>query len=227
MTGRVTSEETGAARPGVTVGATRMTVAGSVAPDAPIPVEWTTTTNGLGDFRFDLDETQPGMDRLLVFTFHHLVFNELHGGVDASGIGPRRADATRPGVLLVNLTAGPAGGVNFRVASNKRLDRVPMRDGITTLATDVYLPSRRPGLRWPVLLQRTPYARPDPPRAFLVADYAVAVQSTRGREDSDGEDEVFDDDGWGANQDGYDSIAEWASADRYHHMTYPGGVFLN
>ena len=141
-----------------------------------------------------------------------------------------------------------------------------MRDGITTLATDVSLPSRRPGLRWPVLLQRTPYARPDPPRAFLVADYAVAVQSTRGREDSDGEDEVFDDDGWGANQDGYDavewlaaqpfadgqvgtfgasasgmtqlllagaapphlvcSIAEWASADRYHHMTYPGGVFL-
>jgi len=162
--------------------------------------------------------------------------------------------------------AGPASGVDFRVAGNRRLERVPMRDGITTLATDVYLPSRRPGLRWPVLLQRTPYARKEPPRSFLVADYAVVVQSTRGREDSGGEDEVFDDDGWGANQDGYDavewlaaqpfsdgqvgtfgssasgmtqlllagaapphlvcSIAEIASADRYHHMTYPGGVFL-
>jgi hypothetical protein len=266
VTGRVTSEETGAARPGVTVGATRMSVAGSVAPDAPIPVEWTAVTNALGDYRFDLDETQPGMDRLLVFTYHHLVYNELNGGVDASGIAPRRADTTRPGVVTVNLVAGPAGGVNFRVAWNKRNERVPMRDGVTTLATDVYLPSRRPGLRWLVLLQRTPYARPDPPRAFLVADYAVAVQSTRGREDSDAEDQVFDDDGWGANQDGYDavkwlaarpfadgqvgtfgasasgmtqlllagaapphlvcSIAEWASADRYHHMTYPGGVFL-
>ena len=75
VTGRVTSEETGAARPGVTVGATRLSVAESVAPDAPIPVEWTVVTNAQGDYRFDLDETQAGMDRLLVFTFHHLVLN--------------------------------------------------------------------------------------------------------------------------------------------------------
>lgn len=266
VTGRVTSEETGAPWAGVTLGATRLTVAEAVGPEAPIPVEWTAVTSGLGDYRFDLDQSLPGMNRLLVFTFHHLAFNELYGGIDASGIAPRRADAARPGVLTVDLAAGPASGVNFRIASNQRTERVPMRDGVTTLGADVWLPSRRPGLRWPALLQRTPYARKEPPRSFLLADYAVVVQSTRGREDSDGKDEVFDDDGWGANQDGYDtvewlaarpycdgqvgtfgasassmtqlllagaapphlvcSIAEGASAERYHHMTYPGGVFL-
>ena len=42
--------------------------------------------------------------------------------------------------------------------------------------------------------------------AFLVGDYAGTAKSTCCLEDSDGEDEVFDDDGWGANQDGYDAV---------------------
>ena len=91
------------------VGATRLSVAESAAPDAPIPVEWTAVTNAQGDYRFDLDETQAGMDRLPVFTSHHLVFNELYGAVDASGIVPRSAPRPR-GWASGSSTSAPAGG---------------------------------------------------------------------------------------------------------------------
>ena len=83
---------------------------------------------------------------------------------------------------------------------------VPMRDGVE-LATDVYLPPEGEG-PWPALLIRTPYGKKG--NVSLVSyfnDYAVVIQDVRGRYDSEGEYFPFYDDGWGENQDGYDTAA--------------------
>lgn len=83
---------------------------------------------------------------------------------------------------------------------------VPMRDG-TLLATDVYLPSRSDD-SWPVLLIRTPYGREENEALFDFAeDYVLVIQDVRGRFDSEGDYHPFIDDGWGENQDGYDTVA--------------------
>jgi hypothetical protein len=88
---------------------------------------------------------------------------------------------------------------------------VAMRDSIQ-LATDVYL-SDDPG-QWPALLIRTPYGKNKEPlievlAGYLVSQgYAVVIQDTRGRFDSQGTDSLFLDDGWGDRQDGYDAV-EW------------------
>ncbi|RAL24217.1 CocE/NonD family hydrolase [Thermoflavimicrobium daqui] len=64
------------------------------------------------------------------------------------------------------------------------------RDGIK-LATDVYLPSGLPdGEKVPTILVRTPYGRQaDAPKrlSFVQRGYALVIQDTRGREDSEGE----------------------------------------
>ena len=90
---------------------------------------------------------------------------------------------------------------------------VSMRDGIR-LATDVYLPSRNGS--FPVLVERTTYDKDveidlDP---FIRHDYGLVLQSTRGRFASEGVDRIFFDDGWGENQDGYDTI-EWVAAQSF------------
>ncbi|MBP7146306.1 MAG: CocE/NonD family hydrolase [Acidobacteria bacterium] len=197
--------------PDVPVGATRWSAVAGLGPDDVIPVEWSATTDADGRYIIDVDGALPGLDRVAVFTAYHIVFNELHGGADTRGLVPRRRDLDEPGVLPVDLAAGAATNVDFQVASSKSTERVLMRDGVTTLATDVWLPSRRPGLRWPVVLSRTPYARGYPSWVYIAFDYAVVIQSTRGREDSDGVDQVFEDDGWDVHQDGYDAV-EWAAA---------------
>ncbi len=88
----------------------------------------------------------------------------------------------------------------------------PMRDG-TILRADVYLPPG--GGPAPALLERTPYSKHDSPEcqvgapAFFAAHgYAVVIQDVRGRFASGGRFVPFEDDGWGANQDGYDTV-EW------------------
>ena len=86
---------------------------------------------------------------------------------------------------------------------------VPMSDG-TRLDTRTQLPSRRPGMQWPVLLHRTPYAPGLGPPAFLRADYVVVRQNSRGRFNSEGEDRVFDADGWLEHPDGYDTV-KWVA----------------
>lgn len=83
---------------------------------------------------------------------------------------------------------------------------IPLRDGVR-LASDVWRPAA-PG-RYPVLLARTPYMRtnhqlPRWARFFAERGYAVVVQDTRGRGDSEGTFEFFAGDG----PDGYDVI-EW------------------
>lgn len=96
--------------------------------------------------------------------------------------------------------------------------RVAMRDGLS-LATDVYLPRRfiagvdRP---MPAILVRTPYnknvAEPAGYKSWALANgIAMVSQDTRGRFASDGTDAVFQDDGFGARQDGYDTV-EWIAA---------------
>lgn len=87
---------------------------------------------------------------------------------------------------------------------------IEMRDG-TQLATDVFYPSE--GGPVPTLMVRTPYGRDFVPLdvAEVICDqmgYAIVTQDTRGRGDSQGVDDVFLSDGWGDNQDGFDTI-EW------------------
>jgi len=92
---------------------------------------------------------------------------------------------------------------------------VPVRDG-TRLATDVYVPPG--GGRWPAILTRTPYNKsanagisPEWIADVLAHGYAFVVQDTRGRFASQGSDSTFWTDGWGRNQDGYDTV-EWIAA---------------
>ena len=85
-----------------------------------------------------------------------------------------------------------------------RLDtRVPMRDG-AELSTDIYLP--RAHGKFPVVLVRTPYdnnttANVEHARSLANHGYVALVQDTRGRWDSDGENNPFFHDGL----DGYDT----------------------
>lgn len=83
---------------------------------------------------------------------------------------------------------------------------VRMRDG-TILAADVYLPAQTG--RYPVLLDRTPYGKAGGKgegRFFATHGYAVVVQDTRGRYDSDGVWYAFTHEA----DDGQDAIA-WAA----------------
>ena len=97
-------------------------------------------------------------------------------------------------------------------------DGLPLRmsDGVR-LSADLYLPSG-PG-PWPVLLERTPYNKEasveviqvGSPAYFASRGYAVVIQDTRGRFNSEGEFYPFRDDGWGENRDGYDTVEAIAS----------------
>ena len=88
---------------------------------------------------------------------------------------------------------------------------VPMRDGVK-LSTSIFKSPFSFGPK-PVILVRTPYNKESLDIAsFLLAliNYVIVTQDTRGRFASEGEDRVFQDDGWGEKQDGYDTI-EWAA----------------
>ena len=86
-----------------------------------------------------------------------------------------------------------------------------MRDG-TLLDAVVWRPAA-PG-RYPVLIERSPYEpiwrTRDNGLYYAQRGYAVIGQVVRGMFGSEGEFEPFRDDGWGENQDGYDTI-EWAA----------------
>ncbi len=111
---------------------------------------------------------------------------------------------------------------------------VPMRDG-ARLATDVYLPcGAAGGQRFPTILIRTCYGRKDGARlypGFVHYGYALAIQDTRGRGDSEGawqpiineRDDGDDTLNWIAGQDfsdggvgmigaSYLSIVQWQAA---------------
>jgi uncharacterized protein len=85
---------------------------------------------------------------------------------------------------------------------------VPMRDRVA-LATDVYLPARDDRAveqRWPTILMRTPYGKSGGKAVgdyFSPYGYAVVVQDTRGRYESEGVWHMLTDDG----DDGCDACA--------------------
>ena len=87
---------------------------------------------------------------------------------------------------------------------------IAMRDG-ARLATDLYLPARD-ARSLPSLLIQTPYGRGNYNREWgaRAADwaYAVAIQDMRGRGASEGRPRAFMASGWGAEQDGFDTV-EW------------------
>ena len=87
---------------------------------------------------------------------------------------------------------------------------IAMRDGIR-LATDCFVP-RAKKTPAPVVLVRTVYGRTDKSyrstaRTLNMNGICLVVQDTRGRFDSEGDDRVFMDDGWGELQDGADTVA--------------------
>ncbi len=89
--------------------------------------------------------------------------------------------------------------------------KVTMRDG-TKLSTDVFLPEEEGS--WPVILVRTPYNKNNlfnnETKVFLKNGYAVVIQDTRGRFESEGKNYAFLFDA----KDGYDTI-EWISRQRW------------
>lgn len=108
---------------------------------------------------------------------------------------------------------------------------VPMRDGVR-LATDVYLPVCEEKV--PTILIRTPYGKnvgASVYNKFVMRGYAVVVQDTRGREDSEGEwlpncyevedgddtlnwiaDQPWSDGGVGMTGGSYLGFVQWAAA---------------
>ncbi len=91
---------------------------------------------------------------------------------------------------------------------------VPMRDG-TKLGTDVYVPKDQFPGPYPVIIERTPYDKGSCENVhalyFVKRGYVVLRQDERGRYRSEGTYYWLKDEGWGENQDGYDTI-EWAAA---------------
>ncbi|MDP6776698.1 MAG: CocE/NonD family hydrolase [Candidatus Latescibacteria bacterium] len=89
---------------------------------------------------------------------------------------------------------------------------VPMRDG-TILRADVYRP--RDEGRFPVLVERVAYELTRRCKAnaeyYASRGYVFVGQNVRGKYGSEGAFRVGFDDGWGANQDGYDTV-EWIAA---------------
>jgi putative CocE/NonD family hydrolase len=134
----------------------------------------------------------------------------------SAGVGGLSGDARR----RTEVSERSCRGLSFRQSSRRtvraRVERnvaVVMRDGVTLYA-DVWRPEGRG--QWPILLQRLPYDKAaslssiylaglEPMRA-VEAGYAVVIQDTRGRWNSEG---TFDPFQFEA-QDGVDSI-EWAA----------------
>ena len=207
VSGTVTDQSTGSPLEEVTLGFTRLDALDGLAPGDPLPVETTAVTNPDGTYAVDIPGTLPGVDQVFVFTGSELHFNELYNNVESSRFLPTVADTGQTGVVKLDLTLGDAPGIDFALESNRTTQMVLMRDGVTHLSTDVYLPAR--GGSFPVMLYRTVYnkAYDSGEGVYIPNDYAMVVQDTRGRWASEGVDRIFHDDAWGDNQDGYDTVA--------------------
>jgi predicted acyl esterase len=109
-------------------------------------------------------------------------------------------------VAAAGLAALLVGAIAVAQQPLRRTERVAMRDGIR-LATDVYLP-RAEGA-YPVILVRTPYNKDGMAQlgqAAAQAGYAVVLQDTRGRYQSEGLGVAFEGDGFADHWDGYDTV---------------------
>lgn len=194
---------------GASVGVTRVSCLGTGEPGDPIPVEFSTVTDGSGNFTLQLDDGLAELDAVIVFTRQPNYVNQLYLNVSYTGTTPTYADAAKSGVRRIDLRQ------NFTSAfflldrvSNKTSYMLPMTDG-TQLATDVYLPNGEGP--WPAVLHRTTYGRSIDWTTWNDNGYACVVQDIRGCNDSEGLFRIFLDDGWGENRDGYDTC-EWICA---------------
>lgn len=137
---------------------------------------------------------------LLALAAAAIAFNHFFPQTARQWINAAAAQLLLRGVALRAGTGWAGEGIRPREAAI-----VPMRDGVH-LATDLYLPgSKGP---WPAILVRTPYSRGEGKivgEFFCRYGYAVAVQDTRGRFDSEGEFYPFR----AERQDGED-FARWA-----------------
>ncbi len=102
--------------------------------------------------------------------------------------------------------------------------KVPMSDGIQ-LSTNIYRPDD-PG-QFPVILIRTPYSNRDEKNSdghfFAERGYAVVIQDTRGRFESEGEFNPF----FNESRDGYDA-QEWAGTQPWSNgkIATTGGSYV-
>jgi predicted acyl esterase len=121
-----------------------------------------------------------------------------------------RTNRVLPALALPGLLLLVHGAARAQTAPAKLTVMVPMRDGVR-LATDVYLPSGDGP--WPVALTRTPYGKGNvgdtgiPLSRFVNSGIALVAQDVRGRFASEGKAWPYVDDGWGALQDGVDTVA--------------------
>ncbi|MEW5806431.1 MAG: CocE/NonD family hydrolase [Acidobacteriota bacterium] len=193
------------------VGLSRLDYIGTGKPDDRIPVEYMDDTDSNGYYSISVPDGTPGLDRVIVFSRSLLHYNELYDNIETSRWSPTYSDAQRADITIIDARMNPSG-IDFQLDSNKQTFMVLMRDGVTHLATDLSRPVRNGS--WPVVLVRTPYNKDSDGSGnnarslFLPDDYAIVVQDVRGRYASEGEYKPFEDDGWGENQDGYDTI-EW------------------
>lgn len=102
---------------------------------------------------------------------------------------------------------------------------VPMRDGVR-LAADIWTPADTG--RWPAILLRTPYVKTPQFRRYKLAayvqnGYAVVLQDTRGRGDSEGTFDFYFPEG----RDGFDTI-EWIAKQPWSNgrVGTDGGSYL-
>ncbi len=118
-------------------------------------------------------------------------------------------------LFLVIHTAG-ASAQNGKSHPAPTVEMVAMRDSVK-LATSIFkFDSTAPG---PAILIRTPSNHEDYQAEisyFLEKRYHVIIQSTRGRNGSEGVDSLFFNDGWGEKQDGFDTV-EWIAAQAWNN----------
>jgi|GEM_PF-96911 len=126
--------------------------------------------------------------------------------LDSVSTAPLRADAIRAPAPILAAASEDRHAVEVETEV-----MVPMRDGVR-LAADIYRPVGA-GERLPVILIRLPYDRElylgatIPAQYFAERGYAVVVQDSRGKWDSEGEYVVSQ----SARNDGYDTV-EWAAS---------------
>ncbi|MDX2030590.1 MAG: CocE/NonD family hydrolase [Blastocatellia bacterium] len=128
-------------------------------------------------------------------------------------------------LLLSGIAARPVEGVQALPIRIQRHLAVPMRDG-ATLYGDLYRP--RADGKYPTIIVRTPYGVQrdgvhEPMIKFAQRGYAIFIQDTRGRYESDGKWEPFRTEA----EDGYDTI-EWAARQPWSNgrVATQGGSYL-
>ncbi|MBK7405051.1 MAG: hypothetical protein IPJ41_10550 [Phycisphaerales bacterium] len=143
-----------------------------------------------GHFSFTIDDSDPSYGEFYLYTLSPLHLNEISGGVTSTLAFPLRSDFSRPGVVSFSGSAQHTG-LMFEIESNRSTHRVLMRDGLTELATDVYLAS--PTAASPTILSRTPYNKDGMWASawYCLWGYNVVAQDSRGRFASDGVDAIF------------------------------------